>query len=177
MKIIRFVPTCLTMVTLIMWGVTAVAQAQVQWLDWDEAAELAKVEKKKFVVDVYTDWCGWCKKMEKATFQNPEIASYLNEHYYPIKFNAERRDDIRVNDEIYRFVRSGRGGYHQLAAKITFGKLSYPTIVFLDEDMKVIQPIAGYKDPQVFEMIIRYFGEDHHKTTPWKEYEHKYKKN
>ena len=147
-----------------------VAQSTIKWLSWEEAIEVSKTEKRKFVVDVYTDWCGWCKKMDKSTFQHAGIAEYLNDNYYAIKFNAEQREDIELHEKVYKYVRSGRGGYHQLAAEITFGKLSYPTIVFLDEDLQVIQPIAGYKDAQMFSMIMRYFGEDHHKTTPWKKY-------
>jgi uncharacterized protein YyaL (SSP411 family) len=148
----------------------AIGQDNVNWLTWEEAVELNKKEHRKVFVDVYTDWCGWCKKMDKATFQQPHIAEYLNENYYPVKFNAEQRTDITLNEKVYKFVRSGRSGYHELAAEITFGKLSYPTIVFMDENMKVIQPIMGYKDAGVFEMIMTYFAEDHYKTTPWKKF-------
>ena len=146
------------------------AQSKVNWLTWEEAVELSKVEKRKFFVDVYTDWCGWCKKMDKATFQKPDIAKYLNENYYPIKFNAEQKGDISLNDKLYKFVKSGKNGYHELAVEITYGKLSYPTIVFLDENAKVIQPISGYKDAPMFKKIMSYFAEDHFKTTPWKKY-------
>ena len=177
MKFNQLVPKIVTVVLTTFLSVAVFAQGQVHWLNWEQATELSKVEKKKFVVDVYTDWCGWCKKMDQSTFQNPSIVSYLNENYYAIKFNAEQRDDIRMNDKIYRFVRSGRKGYHELAAEITFGKLSYPTIVFLDENMQVIQPLAGFKDAEMFQMIMKYFGEDFHKTTPWKKYEDSYKNN
>ncbi len=158
-------------------SVVLMGQAKIEWLTWEEAVEKSEVEQKKFVVDVYTDWCGWCKKMDKSTFAHPEIVEYLNDNYYPIKFNAEQREDIKLKDKVYRFVRAGRNGYHQLAAEITFGKLSYPTIVFLDENLEVIQPLAGYKDAKVFTMIMRYFGEDHHKTTPWKKYTSTYSRN
>ena len=152
-----------------------VAQSNVNWLTWEEAVELSKVEQKKFFVDVYTDWCGWCKKMDKTTFQKPHIADYLNENFYPIKFNAEQRTDIKLKEKVFKFVRSGRSGYHQLASEITFGKLSYPTIVFLDEGLNVIQPIPGYKDADSFEMIMTYFAEEHFKTTPWKKFSTMYK--
>lgn len=153
------------------------AQSLVNWLTWEEAAELSKAEPRKFFVDVYTDWCGWCKKMDKATFQNATVAEYLNTHFYPIKFNAEYREEIRINERVYQFVRGPGRNYHQLAAEITFGRLQYPTIVFLDEEFKVIQPIPGFKDPTEMQIIIHYFAGDHHKTTPWTRYREQFVRN
>ncbi len=151
-------------------------QAQtVNWLTWEEAIDLSEKEQKKIFVDVYTDWCGWCKKMDKATFQHPEVAKYLNDNFYAVKFNAEQREDIQLKDKVYKFVKSGGKGYHELAVEVTFGKLSYPTIVFLDEGLNVIQPIAGFKDVKTFKMIMNYFAEDHFKTTPWKKFAASYR--
>lgn len=157
--------------------VSVSAQSTVKWLTWEEAVSLSKQKPKKFFVDVYTDWCGWCKKMDKATFDNPSVAEYLNANYYPIKFNAEQRTEIKINDKTYQYVNNGGRGYHQLAAEITFGRLSYPTVVFLDEKLKVIQPVPGFKEAGDFQMMMKYFAEDHHKTTPWTKYVDGYQKN
>jgi len=143
---------------------------KVNWLSWEEAIEKSKVQKKKIFVDIYTDWCGYCKKMDKATFQQQDIANYINENFYAVKFNAEQRKSIELNGQMYKFKAAGRKGYHELAFNLTRGKLSYPTIVFLDEEMKIIQPIPGFQDPKSFELIMTYFSEDHHKITPWKKY-------
>lgn len=151
------------------------AQRKIQWRTWEEVEKLNKVEKRKIFVDVYTEWCGWCKKMDKATFQQDHIAKFINENYYAVKFDAEYKADINFNDQVYKFVKTGRKGYNELAAEITRGKLSYPTIVFLDEDQKVIQPIPGFQSPEMFEMIMTYFAEDHFKSTPWKRYTTTYK--
>ncbi len=146
------------------------ANAQVNWISWEEAQVKNQSEPRKFIVDVYTQWCGWCKKMDKATFENPSVAEYLNTNYYPIKFNAEQRSDIKIQDKTYQYVGNQGSGYHQLAAKITFGRLSYPTVVFLDEDMKVIQPLPGFQEAPELQKMMKYFAEDHHKTTPWTKY-------
>jgi uncharacterized protein YyaL (SSP411 family) len=83
---------------------------------WEQAEALCKKEPRKVVVDVYTEWCGWCKKMDKATFQNEVIVKYLNENYYAIKFNAEQREDIHLKGKDYEYVKSmGGKGYHELA--------------------------------------------------------------
>ncbi|MGB3078914.1 MAG: DUF255 domain-containing protein, partial [Saprospiraceae bacterium] len=51
------------------------ATAQINWLTWEEAQAKNQQHPKKFIVDVYTQWCGWCKKMDKATFEEPKIAA------------------------------------------------------------------------------------------------------
>ncbi len=147
------------------------AASNVQWITFEEAVERSKTEKKKIFVDVYTDWCGWCKVMDKNTFNNPEIARYLNENFYPVKFNAEQREDITFRDYTFKFVPSGGRGYHELAASLLNNKLSYPTVVFLDEDFNMIQPLPGYQKPHQFEKIVKFIGGNHFKSTSWKEWE------
>ena len=149
-------------------------QTKINWLSWEEAIELSKDNKKKFFVDVYTNWCGWCKKMDVATFQKSHIAQYVNENYYAVKFNAEQKEEIQFKEKLYKFVSQGRRGYHELAAAITKGRLSYPTIVFLDEDLNVIQPIPGFQDAKSFEQIMTYFAGNYYQNTPWRKYTQNY---
>ena len=151
------------------------SQKKVNWLTWEQAMEKNQLEKRKIVVDFYTEWCGWCKKMDAHTFEADIIADYLNENYYPVKFDAERRETIIYNDKEYKFIRRGKNGYHELAAEMLKGKLSFPTVVFLDENSKLIQPIPGYIDAKTFEMIIKYFAEDYFKKVPWPKYSREYK--
>lgn len=151
-----------------------VSAQEIQWLNWEEAQARNAKEPRKFIVDVYTQWCGWCKKMDKATFEQPDISKYINENYYAVKFDAETKEDIMFNNRVFKYVRSGTSGYNELAVEITFGKLSYPTIVFLDEKLNVIQPIPGYKDPSSLDKIMKYFAENYYKSMPWKKYEEMY---
>ena len=150
-------------------------EAKINWLSWEEALKLYEKKPRKFLVDVYTDWCGWCKRMDKATFQQAHIADYVNQNYYAVKFNAETKTDITFNGKVFKFVKNGMRGYHELAKEITRGRLSYPTIVFLDEKLDIIQPIPGFKGPDDFEQIITYFGENEHMKTPWEVYKKNYK--
>ncbi len=146
----------------------------INWLTWEQAIEKSQKQKKKILIDVYTDWCGWCKRMDAATFQQPHIAKYVNENYYAIKFDAEQKEEITFNGKTYKFVKNGRRGYNELAAEITRGRLSFPTIVFMDENLNVIQPVPGYKDPDQFEQIITYFARNEHLKTPWDKYQKSY---
>jgi thioredoxin-related protein len=147
----------------------------INWMSWEDALVKMKTQPRKILVDVYTDWCGWCKRMDASTFQEKQIANYVNKHYYAVKFNAEQKQDIVFNNKTYKFVNNGRRGYHELALEITRGRLSYPTVVFLDENLDIIQPIPGYKNSLEFEQIVTYFGENQHKKTPWETYQASYK--
>jgi thioredoxin-related protein len=145
---------------------------QVKWLTWQEATELASTEAnpKKIFVDVYTDWCGWCKRMDKDTFQNPQVAAYMNENFYMVKMDGEGKEPIEFKGKKYSYVPSGRRGYHELAAALLQGRLSYPTVVFLDERFNMLSPVPGYQKPEPFLNIARYFGEDIYKELDWKTY-------
>lgn len=155
----------------VFFGFNSSNESTVEWLSFEEAVERSKTEKRKIFIDVYTDWCGWCKVMDKNTFNNPKIAQYLNDNFYPVKFNAEQKEDIQFNGTTFKFVPSGRRGYHELAAALLNSKLSYPTVVFLDENFAMIQPLPGYQKPDQFEKIVKFIGGDHFKNTSWKEWQ------
>lgn len=153
-------------------------QEQVNWLTWEEALELSKVEKRKIIVDVQTKWCSWCKKMDARTYQKEHISKIINENFYAVRFDAETKSDIIFNNKIYSYVSSfGKKGYHELAAEIMNDRMSYPTTVFIDENMEVIQPIPGFQGPSTFKMIMAYFYGDHYMKTPWHKFEADYKVN
>lgn len=147
---------------------------EINWMTWSEVEDALKTEKKKVFVDVYTDWCGYCKKMDKTTFKDKDIIKYINENFYAVKFDAENKETITLDGNKYKYVKSGKRGYNQLAADLLKGRLSYPTIVFLNDDLSLIQPIPGYLDAKKMEVIVTYFAENNHKKTPWTRYEKSY---
>jgi thioredoxin-related protein len=144
----------------------------IHWLSFEQAVELQTQEgnSKKIFIDVYTDWCGWCKKMDKNTFQNPEVAAYMKQHFYMVKLDGEGKEPIVFKSQTFSFVPSGRNGYHELAANLLQGQLSYPTVVYLDENMNMLSPVPGYLTPEPFLKIATYFGDDIYKTTTWEDY-------
>jgi thioredoxin-related protein len=155
----------------------AAEPVKINWMTIEQAIEKNKTEKRKIYIDVYTGWCGWCKHMDSTTFINPAVAQYMNDHYYAVKFNAEQQQDINFLDKTYRFKRDGARGYHELAIEWLNNRLSFPTSVFLDENMNKIQPLGGYLDAAKLEAILNYFGTDSHKTIPWETYERKFAGN
>ncbi len=150
----------------------AAATAHINWLTVEEAYAKSKENpNKKILIDVYTDWCGWCKRMDKATYENPEIVNYINQNYYAVKFNAEQKGDISILDNTFKFVASGQRGYHELAAALLDGKMSYPSTVFLDENFQLIQPVAGYLEPAAFEPILHFLATDAYKNGSWEDFQ------
>ena len=138
----------------------------IKWMDFDEAINACKQEPKLIFIDVFTDWCGWCKKMDASTFKNPVIAKYMNEKFYAVKFNAERTDTIVFNGYTFTGVTrsDGRKGAHQLAAALLRNKLSYPSYVLMDENFQILQVIGGYQEAQQFEPMIHFFGDKAYKS-------------
>ncbi len=166
-----------TLVALSLTLVTGfkVSEGPVQWLTFEQAVELSKKEKRPVFIDVYTDWCGWCKVMDKNTFSEPQVAKLLNEKFYAVKFDAEQKEDVVFAGTTFKFVPSGSKGYHQLAAALLNNQMSYPTVVFLAEDFSMIQPLPGYRKADEFHKIAQFIGEGHYKSMKWNEWEAKYK--
>lgn len=116
----------------------------INWITIEEAEKLTKENPKHVFVDVYTDWCGWCKKMDKSTFTDPEVVKYVNQHFYAVKLNAE--SDKKIN------VKGIDTTARQLAA--SFRVTGYPTIVFIDKEFHRVTPVPGYKRAEEFKNIL-----------------------
>jgi thioredoxin-related protein len=144
---------------------------KIKWYSFEEAYQLNKKKQKKIFIDVYTDWCGWCKKMDAETFTNPVIIDYMSKHFYCVKLDAERKDTVIIDG--VTFVNpspSSKRATHQLAVELLKGKMSYPSYVFLNEKGQWMTVVAGYQQAKDFEYILNYFGEDIYLKTPWEEF-------
>jgi len=148
-------------------GMNAKGLGQVEWLSIDEAIEQSKTQKKKLFIMVYGEHCEWSSRMNKGTFTQPGIAEYLNEHYYPVLFNINETKPVTFADKEYTRVKKSGMSYHEFIAYITMGRMSTPTLVFFDESMRMLQPIAGYKDANDLRLILMYYNEDLHTQISW----------
>jgi thioredoxin-related protein len=148
----------------ILLGMAVSGQDAIKWYTIDEAVKLASQEPRIMVIDVYTDWCGWCKRMEATTFSNPDVIEMMNTYFYPVKLDAEGKEDITIGDHTYKFVDNGGRGYHEIAAIVTRGRLSYPTISYLDAQGRVLEAAPGYKTPDQFQVYLAYYSNGAYKT-------------
>ena len=159
------------LIAIVLITISSVAHSQqqkIKWLSFEEAVTKSKKAPKKLFMDMYTDWCGWCVKMDESTFSNPVIASYINGNFYPVKFDAERQDTVEFNGKAYINQNPGKKrSSHQLAQTLMQGKMSYPSYVFMGEDLKVLTVVPGYYPADQFEPILHFFGSEAFKTTDW----------
>ncbi|OQY04538.1 MAG: hypothetical protein B6I20_02850 [Bacteroidetes bacterium 4572_117] len=132
-----------------------VQPSNIKWYDIETAYELNKKKPLPIIIDVYTDWCSWCKFMMKTTFANKGIEDYINNNFYPVRFNAETLDTIKFKGKEYRNRKLGRKPTHDLATFLLDGKLSYPSIVYFDRSGKKTV-VPGYKEPKDIEPALVY---------------------
>ena len=145
--------------------------AEVKWYNFEDGIKLARKKHKFVIVDIYTDWCGWCKRMDNETFRDPSVVSYMNENFVAIKLNAEGNDPIAFNGTIYTNPAPSKPrSTHQLAIALVGSRLAYPTYIYLDSKGKTITATQGYSQPEDLLPLLRYIGSDAYKTQTWKEF-------
>lgn len=163
-------------VVLLFFGWQSFAQnTEIKWLSIEQAIALNKTNPKKILVDVYTSWCYYCKVMDQNTYSNPKVIAYINSNFYPVKFNAEQKEILHFDGKDYKYVPSGQRGYHEFAAALLNGKLSYPTTVFLDDKTSVLTRVPGYLPVSNYEPILVFIAEDIYNTKNWNDFVKNYK--
>jgi thioredoxin-related protein len=117
------------------------AQDEIQWMKFEEAIAANAKSPKMILVDVYTDWCGWCKKMDKETFTDPKVVEYINSKFYAVKMNAE--DTQRSFDFMGK-------KYTEAEMALAMRVRSYPNFVIIEPKLQNIAQLPGYRQPTEF---------------------------
>jgi thioredoxin-related protein len=141
---------------------------KIQWMSLKEAIEKSTVKPKKIFIDVYTSWCGWCKRMDATTFEDREVIKYMNEKFYPVKLDAETKDTIIYKNKSYTFVPEYKS--NEIATFLLNGKMGYPTSVYLDEKLDLIGPVQGYLTKDQLLPVMKYFAENVYQTKKWDDF-------
>jgi thioredoxin-related protein len=135
-------------------------KSNLHWMSFDEAVGEAKKTDKKILIDVYTDWCGWCKRMDSQTYSNKDVESYLSQKYVLVKLNAESSRKLHYNGAQYT--------EQELAG--AFGISGYPSTIFLKSTSEAITVLPGFADAPQFRDILVYIAEDQYLTTKFQDY-------
>ena len=160
---------------------TIFSQEKINWISMDDALEAQKENPKKILMDAYTDWCYPCKLMDKNTFGNQDVAKFINENFYAVKFDAEGEEEVNYNGQTftnpnYDPARAGRRNHQHDFARI-LKITAYPTIAFFDEEGEFIAPIPGYHQPKEIELFLNMMLKDDYKNLTTSEEFEEYQKN
>jgi len=161
--------------------IVSFAYSQVRWMSLEQAVEAQKNQPRKILIDFYADGCEPCKIMENKTFNHPVIAKYLNENYYPVKFNAESKENITLFGRTFannnQPDKKGKNSIHDFVKFMNV--TTVPTTVFLDEQTMPITILQGALTAKEMEPYIPFIANDDYKKIDtreqWENYQKKFK--
>lgn len=123
----------------------------IKWLNWNEAYNKSYASDKIILIDLYTDWCGWCKKMDKETFTDAEIVELINQYFIPVKLNPEK------NGETY-FYKGQQVTAQQLLKLLSKDQqLKYPAILIYYKDNNEIYSEEGFQKANTFKQLLKIY--------------------
>jgi thioredoxin-related protein len=169
----------------LLWSTALIAQPQqptptpqnlVNWISLEEAMKRMKTVQKPVLLDFYTDWCSWCKHMMKTTYSDEGLAQYINNYFYPVKFNAEGKDTITYLGKVYKPTFNGPKSPHEFAIEMLNGKLSYPTTVFLNafdstkNTFQLNMHAAGFLERQKIEPMLVFTVENVFRNSTYEDF-------
>jgi len=135
-KLVSFVISAVILMVLL--PDTFAFSESIKWYSYDEGMVLGRSEEKRIYINFHADWCVYCKVMEKKTFQNPAVISYLNKYFISIKIDTEKETKITYK----------------------YGVSALPDNWFLFKNGDIIGRRKGYIPPDLFIKILKSIPED-----------------
>ena len=156
---------------------------EVQWHKFDDAIQAAQVTNKHIMVDVYTDWCGWCKKLDRETYASLEVRAVLAESYVSVKVKGDSGKRLKTQSHTVsedgqtrlQFVRTDEPtlSEKQLTKSIwqaTGSRGGFPTIAFLTPDGQLLTGFSGYVDAAKFHNMINFIKDNLYEVMSYQDY-------
>ncbi|MEX2641404.1 MAG: thioredoxin fold domain-containing protein [Balneolales bacterium] len=131
------------------------------WYTLEEAQEKTSDDNKKIMVFVYTEWCGYCRRMDREVYSDEEVMQIFSDYYYPVRLNAESDKQVRFNGQSFSESELARA----------FGVTSYPTAVFLDGEGDPFGSQPGFIEKDMFQDILVFVGSDAYKSQSFQDFQ------
>jgi len=136
-------------ITVFFLSFSAFSQEKIQWLGIEKAFENQSKQPRFMFIDLYTDWCGWCKVMDRSTFVEDTVSKFFKNRYYNVKFNAESTDTFRIMGNQFKYMEEYR--MNELALSLFNGQsASFPSFVVLGPGLEYLGIIQGYQKSDEF---------------------------
>ncbi|KAB2926289.1 MAG: DUF255 domain-containing protein [Bacteroidetes bacterium] len=132
----------------------------IEWKSFNAGMKEAKQSGKKVLIDVYTDWCGWCKKMDAGTYSDKAVQEYLRKNYVLIKLNPEKDPPVSYDGQQVSAAEFSQG----------MGVNGYPATLFLKSSGEPITLLPGYSEAPMFLHVITFIGENHYEKKKFDQY-------
>ena len=167
-KVIRALALCLVLGASSSFH-TPAPEKKIDWITLAEAERLYLQDHKPILIDLYTDWCGWCKVMDKKTYSRPGLVDFVNTRYRAVRFNAETHDQVGWGGKSFGF--DPRSNVNGFAVEITRGKLQgFPTTVIVPGDGSAPQAIPGFLETKDMELLLKYFADGGYGKIPFEDF-------
>jgi thioredoxin-related protein len=126
----------------------------------DEGIVLAHQSNKKILVDVYTGWCTWCKKMDAEVYTDKNVINLIDKHFIPVKLDAESSRPVSFQGKSFSEAEFAR----------QVGVTGYPTTLFFDQNSNPITDMPGFAPADKFADVLGFIGQDYYKSISFQEY-------
>lgn len=138
-------------------------KAEISWLLYEDALRKGKLENKNIFVDFYTDWCGWCKRLDKDVYSDSGVKALLSKHFVNVKVNAESRRSFKLDD--------GAEFSEASLARDVYQVQGYPALWFLTSEGEKLTYIPGYVPKDKFINILNFIRTKAYLTKKFEEFE------
>lgn len=129
------------------FGAVAALSDEVAWHDFSKGYAMVKAKKRPAVIDFYTEWCSWCKVMDKKTFSEKSVKKVLNRDFVAMRLNPETSTEtIHFDGKVFTPMEFYRA----------LGGSGFPSMVFMDKQGKFITMVPGFVPPETFVQILAY---------------------
>lgn len=145
---------------LVIYLFSSVNAGNIEWMNFNDAVVKANKENKHILVDFYTDWCGWCKKLDSEVYSKNEIINFLSDNFVAVKLNPEKEGEVTFQGKKYKYSEFAQ------AAGVT----GYPATGFFAPNSDFLQVVPGYIPAEQFISLLKYFDDEKYKLLGFQDY-------